>query len=447
MSPLPYELAVLLSKSIPCSASYHGMQRVPLSTVALSAGRQGSALLGPVKRVTTRHASSTAQAKPISNRPRLVLGLESSADDSCAAVVSSERQVLSNIVIKQGQLLKQYGGIHPKHAQEAHQKNLPVAINRALAEAKVKLDDLDAIAFTRGPGMYGCLSTCAASAKALAAAANLPLIGVHHMQAHALTPFLTEEEPPQFPFLTLLLSGGHTLLLLAKATTSFRILATTRDESIGASLDKGSRELEIPLELGNGSAGAALEKFVAKGDSPLTFIPKAKADELFPVPFPNELAFSFSGPRSALSRALARQPLFTMSENDKRTLAGAFMKAVFKQIAQKVKLGIQLVETEERDPSGASGRQQLGCLVVSGGVASNMYLRQVLRETLDAQGYQSTRLVCPPPHLCTDNAAMIANVGLSRLERGRLDPFDVDLKSKWSIAECEADFEPVEGER
>ncbi|KAM0792259.1 hypothetical protein ACM66B_004953 [Microbotryomycetes sp. NB124-2] len=437
MSKLPYELALVLSTALRHSASCHGLRCTPLLA---DAGRPTSALLCTTTQPMSRLTTCTTCSQPAQNsnkRPLLVLGLESSADDSCAAIVSSDRRILSNIVIKQGHLLQQYGGIHPKHAQEAHQRNLPVAIKRALAEANLKLHELDAIAFTRGPGMYGCLSTCATSAKALAAASNLPLIGVHHMQAHALTPFLTEDQPPQFPFLTLLLSGGHTLLLLARSETSFQILATTHDESIGASLDKGSRDLDIPLELGNGSAGAALEAFVADGANKLTSIPRTKADELFPLPFAKEMAFSFSGPRSALARELTKRGPQEMDNVEKRVLAGAFMKAVFKQVAQKVKLGIQVVQEEECE-------RNLGALVVSGGVASNLYLRHVLRETLDSLGYHETRLVCPPPHLCTDNAAMIAQVGLSRLERGRVDSFDVDLKSKWSIEECESDFEEMD---
>lgn len=197
-----------------------------------------------------RHSSSTTASRA---ETLIVLGLESSADDSCAAVVNSHREILSNVVMKQESLLERYRGIHPLAAQHQHARNLPLAIRAALKEAgDLSLSDLDGIAYTRGPGMAGCLQACSASAKALAAATGLPLMGVHHMvspfsqksaythadvlaeqQAHALTPFLTESEPPRFPFMTLLLSGGHTLLLLARSETSFKILATTHDESIG----------------------------------------------------------------------------------------------------------------------------------------------------------------------------------------------------------------------
>ncbi|KAK4058910.1 Mitochondrial tRNAs modification protein [Microbotryomycetes sp. JL221] len=388
-----------------------------------------------------RYMSSSGDQKVPIQRPLVVLGLESSADDSCAAIVSSHRQILSNVVIKQGQLLQKFDGIHPLHAQEAHERNLPDAIHRALQEAQLKLDQLDAIAVTRGPGMRGCLSTCMASAKALAAAADLPLIGVHHMQAHALTPFLTEPEPPTFPFLTLLLSGGHTLMLLARSETDFEILATTHDESIGASLDKGSRELEIPLELGNGSAGAALEVFAFGRDATDTSSHRAETAllNLFPVPFPKQLAFSFSGTRSALHRILNSEPVNEMSEERRKELAKAFMTAAFKQIGKKVELGVRHFEREQQKSGEVPA--SLGALVVSGGVASNLFLRRLLRNKLDSMGYESTRLIFPPPSLCTDNAAMIAQVGLSRLLRGRVDSFHMDIKSKWSIEECESDFE------
>ncbi|KAL8283612.1 hypothetical protein RQP46_005407 [Phenoliferia psychrophenolica] len=224
-------------------------------------------------------------------KPLLVLGLESSADDTCASVVSSTRKILSSVVLKQGHVHEVYGGIHPLHAQEAHQANMGVAIRRALQEAQVGLSDLDGIAFTRGPGMHGCLGVCAGAAKALAGATGLPLLGVHHMQAHALTPLLTEEVPPEFPFLTLLVSGGHTLLVLARSETSFKILATCDDESIGAAFDKACRDLRIPYSLGNnGSPGSALEAFSSLPSTPLPTVSPGP----FSLALRNQLAFSFA---------------------------------------------------------------------------------------------------------------------------------------------------------
>lgn len=325
------------------------------------------------------------------------------SDDSCAAVVSSSREILSNVVLKQNKIHESFGGIHPLHAQEAHQRNLPVAIKLALERANVRLDDLDAIAFTRGPGMYGCLSACAGAAKALSAASGKPLIGVHHMvspsrvhrdrlciranhlqfpfplcgwqQAHALTPFLTASESspaPRFPFLTLLLSGGHTLLLLCTSPNKFQILATTHDESIGQSFDKAARDLEIPWELGKGSPGAALESF-AFTPLPSTAI-SVEGESVgnvtnhpFPIPFRNQLSFSYAGLRSALTRIIASNPVQTMSPVQKQSIAKGFMVAAFKQVEEKLAMGLRKIEEDE-------GIQVEG-LVVSGGVASNTYLR------------------------------------------------------------------------
>ncbi|GAA6059523.1 hypothetical protein JCM10212_006021 [Sporobolomyces blumeae] len=397
-----------------------------------------------------RHRALSTKAN---GKPLLVLGLESSADDTCAAIVSSERKVLSNVVLKQSTIHESFGGIHPLHAQEAHQRNMPFAIRQALGDANVTLDDLDAIAFTRGPGMYGCLSVCAGAAKALAGATGKPLIGVHHMQAHALTPFLTahprsSSPAPTFPFLTLLLSGGHTLLLLATSPTSFRILATTHDESIGASFDKAARDLEIPWELGKGSPGAALERFAfpppdsASRADPDDSTTASEAERIeafeqslpeFKVPFPRQLAFSYAGLRSALTRILTSTPPSELSLSEKRLVANRFMLGAIRQVEEKVKVGIESLRDEGIEVKG---------LVVSGGVASNLVLRERLRSKLDSLALADLPLIFPPVHLCTDNAAMIAYVGLSRLERGeRVDPLDVMQKSKWSIEECEADFE------
>ncbi|GAA5929514.1 hypothetical protein JCM10213_006394 [Rhodosporidiobolus nylandii] len=377
-------------------------------------------------------------------RPLVVLGLESSADDTCASVVTSSRQILSNVVLKQSTIHQTYGGIHPLHAQEAHQRNMPLAVSRALKEANVGLNDLDGIAFTRGPGMYGCLSVCAGAAKALAASTGKPLMGVHHMQAHALTPLLTSHlspsphPPPSFPFLTLLLSGGHTLLLHASSLSSFKILATTHDESIGACLDKASRDLGVDWALGGGSPGAALEKFAfpslslsaADGDDD----GEVKGKYAFPTPFKGELAFSYAGLRSSLTRLLSARPAAEMDKQEKQRLGRAFMLAAFRQIEEKVALALRMRER--------AGEARVKGLVVSGGVASNLVLRDRLRMKLDDLGYRDMPLIFPPPKYCTDNAAMIAFVGLLRLERGLVDdPFTVMQRSKWSVEECEAEFE------
>jgi N6-L-threonylcarbamoyladenine synthase len=175
-----------------------------------------------------------------------ILGLESSADDTCVAIISSQPRILSNVVLRQDH--EAYGGIYPLKASHWHTQRFPLAIRAALNEAKIRLEDVTAVAYTRGPGLGPCLSACSLVGRTLAASLGVPAIGVHHMvrgvpfdrrelmfgkQAHALTQFLTEASPARFPYLTLLVSGGHTLLILARSSNSFEILATTLDSSIG----------------------------------------------------------------------------------------------------------------------------------------------------------------------------------------------------------------------
>ncbi|KAI0780293.1 glycoprotease [Fomes fomentarius] len=361
-------------------------------------------------------------------RTLTVLALESSADDTCAAVVTSDRTILSNVVTSQQASLEEYGGIHPFVALHAHQRNMPEVVRRALDEAKLTINDVDGIAFTRGPGMPGCLSVCGNAARTLAAATNKPLVGVHHMQAHALTPFLTStlSALPEFPFLTLLVSGGHTLLLLASSRTSFRILATTLDESIGNAYDKVAKLLQIPYA--NRAAGAALERFARCPDSAVAGegdVPEV----LMPRPMRGRLAFSYTGLHSTVERFLdARRG--EIDERTKLGIAKSFQNAAVAQLEEKLVLGMRKCAQE-----GVKIRS----VVVSGGVASNVFLRERLRACLDAESDEPASLVFPPPHLCTDNAAMIAWASMHRFLAGDTDEYTIESRPKWSLEELDGD--------
>ncbi|KAG6906217.1 hypothetical protein DXG01_015156 [Tephrocybe rancida] len=368
------------------------------------------------------------------SRPFTVLALESSADDSCAAIVSSVPKILSNVVIKQNNIHEVYGGIHPKFAIQGHQRNIPLAVAQALSTANLDIrKDIDGIAFTRGPGIGGCLSVSSNAAKSLASALNLPLVGVHHMQAHALTPLLTSltsnQPPPQFPFLTLLISGGHTLLLLATARDEFRVLATTPDESIGRSFDKVSRLLGLPwTALG---PGAALEQFCAS--PPPTPSPKDVPIPPFPRPSRGHLAFSYSSLHSHAERFLAAHP--DPSPSTRHSMASAFQTAAAAQLEEKLALALGWC---------ASQHIPVRDVVVSGGVASNAFLRERLETcvaTTDAPG--PIRLSFPPPALCTDNAVMIAWAAMHRFLAGDTDPYTLELLPKWDIDTIRTT--PVEG--
>ncbi|KAL5507075.1 QRI7 [Sanghuangporus vaninii] len=390
---------------------------------------------------------SRAGLRRWTRRDFTVLALESSADDTCVAVVTSEREILSNIVLNQSAKLEEYGGIFPSVAIREHQRKMPMAVRRALDEAKLDMSQIDGVAFTRGPGMGGCLSVCANAAKTLASALKKPLVGVHHMQAHALTPILTSTSPsetPTFPFLTLLITGGHTLLLLALSLGKFKILATTVDEAVGNAIDKVARELRI--EWRGRAPGAALETFCREG------VEGVKEEDVphveqFKVPFRKELRFSFAGMHSAVIKYIAEHETVTapsvdptsedeekgrllrsLSDPHRLAIARAFQTAAVTQLEEKIVLALRWCADNREVP--------VKHVVMSGGVASNMFFRERLRACL-AKNFpdEELSLVFPPPSLCTDNAAMIAWASMHRFLAGDTDDYSIESKPKWSIEE------------
>ncbi|KAL1696210.1 glycoprotease family-domain-containing protein [Schizophyllum commune] len=375
----------------------------------------------PCRRQTLSRAVNTIRTRGIK-----VLALESSADDTCAAVLDDEK-VLANVVIKQHAINAQYGGIYPYAAIEAHQKNMasrgslaPSAIRRALSESGVRLSELDGIAFTRGPGMGGCLGVCTNAGKAIAAALDKPIVGVHHMQAHALTALFTSPKgtPVKFPFLTLLISGGHTMIVLATSLNSFEILADTRDSAIGRAFDKVARSLEI--ESGDTHLGAALEAFCSEDST-------ESASSGPPLKFsrcmPGKLAFSYGGLHSQVDRYLENHGgVQNLDVDHRRVVARAFQEAAAEQLAEKLKLAL--------DQCLRRGLQ-VGDVVASGGVASNTYIRRKLHALV--KKYDGVAVNFPPPSLCTDNAVMIGWASLHRFRAKDYDDYSINPMSKWSI--------------
>ncbi|KAG6813678.1 hypothetical protein H0H92_008526 [Tricholoma furcatifolium] len=326
-------------------------------------------------------------------------------------------------------------------AIHAHQRNMPIAVSRALREANLDIrKDIDGIAFTRGPGIAGCLSVASNAAKTLASSLNLPLVGVHHMasltllitpalsylrlnikQAHALTPLLTSHsDPPKFPFLTLLVSGGHTLLLLARSPTSFRILATTADESIGRSFDKVSRLLQIPWSsLG---PGAALEQFCLTSPTDGANLPEVPP---YPRPCRGQLAFSYSCLHSHVERFITTEGAENLDNPTRLALARAFQVSAVAQLEEKLRLAFSWC---------ANNDIHVHDVVVSGGVASNTFLRNRLAACVAGIDFTAPiKLSFPPPELCTDNAVMIAWASMHRFLAGDHDPYAIDHVSKWDI--------------
>jgi N6-L-threonylcarbamoyladenine synthase len=360
-----------------------------------------------------------------------------------------------------------FRGIHPIVALEGHEEKLAGLIEKSLAflPSNGGAPRPDFVSVTRGPGMRSNLNTGLFTAKGLAVAWGVPLVGVHHMQAHALTPRLISATSdakiqPDFPFLSVLVSGGHTLLVRSESLTDHRILAETADIAIGDSLDKIARAVlpESLLHEAKSSAyGPVLEKFAFPTQDYGYAPPKTKREEIMASLKPTKygwsiknpfttsdggtkidsLDLSFAGVESAVKRtaefgwdAAADKMSKTkraapMPEDEARLLAREAMRAVFEHLANRIAVALRL----ERD----AGRAPSRTLVLSGGVAANRFLRHVVRAYLAARGFPAVGLLAPPLELCTDNAAMIAWTGLEMFEAGWASGLDVRALPKWSL--------------
>ncbi|CAO3610234.1 unnamed protein product [Cunninghamella blakesleeana] len=362
--------------------------------------------------------------------PFTVLGIETSCNDTSAAIVRSDKVILSEVVHGQQALHEPMGGVVPTLASRGHSEHLPNVICQALDQAQLNINQIDAIAVTRGPGLPPCLPVGLNAAKTLAAVHKKPLIGVHHMEAHALTARLTTTTAndsnnnndniiPSFPFMTLLISGGHTLLLTVNNVGDYNMLATTLDNAVGEAIDKTARSLNLAWIQGRrGGPGAALEQAALKGD------PERYIDQL-PMPMlqknKSTLAFSFSGLKTSVNRLIDQDQVLNHPQLV-YDMAAAFQLICIRHIEQKLKLALEKEILMNHKP--------LSALVVSGGVASNTFFRSRL-ETL-ANSF-NLPLICPPPQLCTDNGAMIAWAGIERLRAGLIDDYTITTLPKWPI--------------
>lgn len=339
-----------------------------------------------------------------------VLGLESSCDDTAAAVVRHAPDhapvILSSVVLGQAALHAPYGGVVPEIAARAHAEKLDLCVERAMAEAGVGFTDLDAIAVTAGPGLIGGVLAGVMCAKGIAAATGLPLVGVNHLAGHALTPRLTDGL--DFPYLMLLASGGHCQFLLVEGVEAFTRLGATLDDAPGEAFDKTAKLLGLPQP-----GGPAVEA-EAEGGDPVRFD--------FPRPLLDRPGcdMSFSGLKTALLRA--RDRLVTekggITRADRADLCAGFQAAVRDVLVGKARRAIAA------SPAG------LRALAVAGGVAANRTLRAGLQELAEETGLP---FLAPPLHLCTDNAAMIAWAGLERFRLGARDDMRLAARPRWPL--------------
>jgi N6-L-threonylcarbamoyladenine synthase len=340
----------------------------------------------------------------------LVLGIETSCDETAAAVVArgadGSGRILSNVVLSQVDAHAVFGGVVPEIAARAHVDALDGIIRAALDEAGKTLGDLDAIAATAGPGLIGGVLVGLTTAKALAFAAAKPLIAVNHLEGHALTARLTDGI--EFPYLLLLVSGGHTQIVRIDGVGDYTRYGTTIDDALGEAFDKTAKLLGLGYP-----GGPQVEKAAAGGDA-----------RRFPLPRPmhgrKEPDFSFSGLKTAVRQeAQAAAPL---SDADVADLCAAFQAAAADVVADRVAVAL------ERFRADKPGIPPV--LVVAGGVAANGAIRARL---LEAAGKLGARVVVPPVKLCTDNGAMIAWAGLERLALGLVDPLDAPARARWPL--------------
>jgi N6-L-threonylcarbamoyladenine synthase len=341
----------------------------------------------------------------------LVLGIETSCDETAAAVVErrgvAEGRILSNVVLSQFDKHAIYGGVVPEIAARAHTDSLDRLIAAALAEAQIGLTDLYGIAAASGPGLVGGLIVGATTGKALALASGKPFLAINHLEAHALTVGLTDGV--RAPYLMLLVSGGHTQLLLVQGVGRYRRLATTIDDALGEAYDKTAKLLGLPMP-----GGPAVEKAALNGAPARFNLPRPMAGR-------DDPHFSFAGLKTAVRHAAMR--IAPLSERDVADLCASFQAAVCDSVADRVRKAAGAVS-----PSFPDGQPKP--FVVAGGVAANKVLRTALVDVAEEFGFT---FHAPPLELCTDNGAMIAWAGAERLALGLVDGLAAPVKPRWPL--------------
>ena len=334
----------------------------------------------------------------------LILGIESSCDETAASVVKNGRTVLSNVISSQIELHKLYGGVVPEIASRKHIEKINQVITEALEEANVTLDDLDAIAVTYGPGLVGALLVGVAEAKAISYAKNLPLVGVHHIEGHISANYI-EHPDLEPPFACLVVSGGHTHLVVVKDYGKYEILGRTRDDAAGEAFDKVARAIGLGYP-----GGPKIDKLAKEGNPLAISFPKAKVAD---APYD----FSFSGLKSAVLNYLNGCQMKGIEINQ-ADVAASFQKAV--------------VDVLVEHSIDAVKRYHVDKFAIAGGVASNSHLRAALESACSKQGVKFFR---PSPILCTDNAAMIGAAGYYEYLKGVRHGWDLNAVPNLKLGE------------
>jgi N6-L-threonylcarbamoyladenine synthase len=327
----------------------------------------------------------------------IILGLESSCDDSAAALVTSDRRIIAQSVVGQNAAHQPYGGVVPEIAARAHVEILPGLIEKVLDESNLSIHEVDAIAATAGPGLIGGVMVALLAGKGLALSAAKPLIAVNHLEGHALSPRLADPDLA-FPYLLLLVSGGHCQLVEVRDVGDYRRLATTIDDAAGEAFDKAGKLLGLPYP-----GGPAIEALAESGNAAAVPLPR-------PLVGSSEPHFSFAGLKSAVQRVVAS------GDFSSEDIAASFQQAVVDCLVDRTRVALEASDSP--------------ALVVAGGVASNQSIRSALAALANQQG---RRFSVPPAWLCTDNAAMIAWAGAERFSRGLVDGLDAPARARWPL--------------
>jgi N6-L-threonylcarbamoyladenine synthase len=348
-------------------------------------------------------------------RPFVVLGVESSCDDTAAAVVRSDGTVLGEHTVSQSQLTEIWGGVVPHVARDAHAEAIERVMDSALRDAGMKPSDIDAVGVTMGPGLEICLRVGYRACRAFAIAHEKPFVAVNHLEAHILMPRCFDSSV-QFPFLTLLVSGGHCQLLLTRDVAKYEVIGGTLDDALGEAFDKTARLLGLDV---GGGGGPALEVLAREGDP--TSIP-------FPVPMRKrrDCNFSFAGLKTSVRTAIERSGgTAAVCSNDilRANIAASFQETAVRHLEDRTRRAMQIC-----DQLGTGGKT----LVVAGGVAANAVVRARLGDLCAREGW---RVAIPSPRLCTDNGIMVAWAAVERLSRGIADDYNrLDVRARWPLA-------------
>ncbi|VTM24034.1 t(6)A37 threonylcarbamoyladenosine biosynthesis protein [Stutzerimonas stutzeri] len=339
-----------------------------------------------------------------------ILGIETSCDETGVAIYDEDKGLIANQLYTQIALHADYGGVVPELASRDHIRKTAPLIQAALRESQLTAKDIDGVAYTCGPGLVGALLVGATVARALAYAWEVPAVGVHHMEGHLLAPML-DDNPPGFPFVALLVSGGHTQLVRVDGVGQYTVIGESVDDAAGEAFDKTAKLLGLDYP-----GGAALSRLAEQG-APGRFV--------FPRPMTDRpgLDFSFSGLKTFAANTLnaVLKTELTLSEQTKADIAYAFQDAVVDTLAIKCKRALK-----------ETGYKRL---VIAGGVSANKKLRESLTQMMKNLGGE---VFYPQPQFCTDNGAMIAYAGLLRLKQGQQSGLAIDVKPRWAMAELPA---------